>query len=594
MEDLKSRFYDDVDKKCPLNVYPRPQFERNMWVNLNGEWDFQKNKSEEFPDNYTGKIIVPFAPESMLSGVHEQVYPDDYLWYRKKFTLEKKETEGKEIILNFGAVDYICNIFVNGHKAGSHRGGYNDFSVDITDFTEVGQNEITVMVQDPTDEGHQQRGKQSLYSHGFWYTSTSGIWQTVWLEFVDKSRIKSVKFTPDIDSEIINIKTEATDNSASLSAEISFDENVVFSGEISADENIKIENPKLWSPEEPNLYCVKFKMTKDGDVTDEVKSYFGMRKFSLQKDEEGYTRLCLNNKIYFMTGLLDQGYYPDSGLTPPTDEAMKFDISEMKRLGFNMLRKHIKREPARWYYYCDKLGMLVWQDMISGGKALDTFHAGVLPNIQGVFIPVADFSMRDDTEKKYKIFNREKPEWREEFKSDLREMVNSLYNTVSICTWVPFNEGWGQFDAKRIAAEVKKQDPTRFVDHASGWYDEGGGDFRSEHRYILPVQVPKKDGRAFVLSEFGGYSQIIDGHVWNKKKSFGYQMYSSKEKLTKAYKKLYSTIIDKIDKGLCASVYTQVTDVEYEVNGIMTYDRKLIKIDEDTVKRINDKLKKNN
>lgn len=591
MSHIKTIFYDKVDKTCPLNEYPRPQFERDFWVNLNGEFDYAIGTAhvKDFPEKYDGKILVPFAIESALSGVEKPFGKDDRLWYRKNFTLSD-EFKGKRVILNFGAVDWICQVYINKTYVGVHVGGYNSFSFDITDFVTDGENELIVRVYDPTDNGWQQRGKQASYSHGFWYTATSGIWQTVWLEAVSASHIESVKLLPDIDKGTINVKSKiAADGDYKLKATVYDGENVVVQQEIGTDTDIVVPDFKLWSPEEPNLYDMVLELTVDGVVADKVKTYFGMRKFSMGKDDKGYMRLCLNNKPYFHNGLLDQGYWCDGGLTPPSDEAMIYDIQKMKDLGFNMLRKHIKTEPARWYYHCDRLGMLVWQDMISGGKALNQFFAGVIPIFQGAFIPVAAFSLKDN---KYSLFNRDKKEWRENFKAELFEMIDELYNCVSIATWVPFNEGWGQFDAAEIGNAVKQADPSRHCDHASGWYDQKAGDFRSIHRYTVPVQVPKKENnRAFVLSEFGGYSQILDGHVWNKAKSFGYMMYNSKESLTKAYKRLFEKqVIPNIAKGLSATVYTQVSDVEFEVNGMMTYDRAIVKIDEETVKDINRRM----
>lgn len=591
MSHIKTIFYDKVDRSCPLNEYPRPQFERDFWVNLNGKFDYAvTDENAGFPDKYDGEILVPFAIESALSGVERAFKPDERLWYRKNFTLSE-EFSGKRVILNFGAVDWECKVYVNKTLVGSHIGGYNSFSFDITDYVKDGENELIVHVYDPTDEGWQQRGKQASYSHGFWYTATSGIWQTVWLEAVSAAHIENIKLLPDIDKGIINVKsTVKTAGEYVLKATVYDGEKEAAVSYLGADTDIAIPDFKLWSPEEPNLYDMVLELSVDGTVVDTVKTYFGMRKFSMGKDSKGYLRLCLNNKPYFHNGLLDQGYWCDGGLTPPTDEAMIYDIQKMKELGFNMLRKHIKTEPARWYYHCDRLGMLVWQDMISGGKALSQFYAGVIPNIQGAFIPVATFSLKDN---KYEAFNRGKKEWRDNFKAELFEMMDELYNCVSIATWVPFNEGWGQFDAYEIGNMVKAKDPSRHCDHASGWYDQGGGDFRSIHRYIVPVQRPKREeNRAFVLSEFGGYSQILDGHVWNKAKSFGYMMFGSKESLTKAYKRLYEKqIIPQIEKGLSATVYTQVSDVEFEVNGLLTYDRAVVKVDEDTVKNINSRMK---
>lgn len=591
MSHIKTIFYNSVSRDIPLNEYPRPQFRRDFWVNLNGSYDYAvTDENTVFPEKYTGKILVPFAVETSLSGVEKTFHKDERLWYRRYFSLGD-EFKDKRVILNFGAVDWECKVYVNRQPAGSHTGGYNSFSFDITDIVKKDEeNELTVYVYDPTDEGWQQRGKQALKSHGFWYTGTSGIWQTVWLEAVPFDSIDNIKIIPDIDEGTVEISSEIHSGEAyALKGKISYKGKEVAEKEISKCEKITIPDFLLWSPEEPNLYDIELELYVKGELKDKIYSYFGMRKFSIGKDEKGYSRLFLNNEPYFQNGLLDQGYWSDGGLTPPTDEAMIYDIQKMKDLGFNMLRKHIKTEPDRWYYHCDRIGMLVWQDMISGGKELGVVRAGVIPNIQGVFAPIKCFSMKDNN---YKAFNREKKEWRENFKDELTEMIEQHYNCVSICTWVPFNEGWGQFDAFEIGNMVKSLDKTRFVDHASGWYDQKGCDFRSVHRYILPVQLPKKEERPFVLSEFGGYSMIVDGHVWDRKKSFGYIMYKSKEALSKAFKRLYEKqIIPLIPKGLSAIVYTQVSDVEFEVNGIMTYDRAELKLDEETVKKVNSKIR---
>ena len=583
MMTLKTRWADEAMCDLPLPEYPRPQMVRENWTNLNGMFDFAVcDETTEWCEEYTEQIRVPFAVESCLSGICRRISAKDRLWYRKKFTADMT----KKTLLHFGAVDWECTVFVNGKEIGSHTGGYCPFTLDITAALKEGDNELVVKVYDPTDEGWQNRGKQASESHGFWYTSTSGIWQTVWLESVGQNYIRNYKLTPDIDKSIINIKTDVC-GKGDLYLKIYDGETLVAEKAVSADDCAEIPEAKLWSPEEPNLYDFVLEL-RNGDVAeDSVKGYFAMRKFSIG-EYEGYNRLFLNNKPYFQRGLLDQGYWSDGGLTPPTDEAMIYDIQVMKDLGFNMLRKHIKVEPARWYYHCDKIGMLVWQDMVSGGKALNTFHAGVLPNVQGVLNPIVNLTKKDNA---YATFNRDRIEWRQQFEDELFEMIDSLYNYPSICCWVPFNEGWGQFDAKRIGDAVKAYDPSRYVDHASGWYDQKGCDFRSMHKYILPVILPKYDGRPIVLSEYGGYSNKIPNHVWNWEKSFGYQMYKDKDSLTAAYKKLHEKqIIPQIKKGLSATVYTQVSDVEFEVNGMLSYDRELIKLHEDVVKEINEKM----
>lgn len=566
----------------PLPEYPRPQFERDEWLNLNGEYDYAITKSADRPEAFDGKILVPFAIESRLSGVERHLEADETLWYRRNFTIPENWM-GKRILLHFGAVDYLCEVFINGNSVGKHRGGYSPFSFDITDFLQKENNELSLSVTDPTDLGGQQRGKQASATHGFWYTATSGIWQTVWLEPVCEAHLEKIKMTPDLDASLLHTETAIPTGTTLLAKVLDADGKIVAEKTLNEKDEIALPLVHPWSPEDPYLYSIHFSLMKEKSEVDAVRSYFGMRKFSLQTDDAGYRRLCLNNQPYFQTGLLDQGYWCDSGLTPPSEEAMVYDIQKMKDLGFNMLRKHIKVEPLRWYYQCDKLGMLVWQDMVSGGDYVSTLYVGALPNL-GIHL--------SDT-KNYARFKRENLRDREEFLHDLNQMMENLHNQTSICCWVPFNEGWGQFDALKIGRNVKEKDPSRFVDHASGWHDQGGPDFVSRHRYILPVTLPKKDiNRPFVLSEFGGYSQIIDGHVWNKSKSFGYMMFKSKEALTKAVKKLYEKqIIPLVKKGLSACIYTQVSDVEYEVNGILTYDREIVKIDEETMKNINKKLR---
>ena len=583
MSNIRTPWFDKVDRHLPLAEYPRPQFERKDWICLNGEYDYAvTGDTADAPKKYDGKILVPFSVESELSGVGKALLPEQRLWYRRKFTVGK-EFSGKEALLHFGAVDWQCSVWVNGKLVGEHTGGYNPFTFNITDVITEGENELVVKVFDPTDAGHQQRGKQILVTKGFWYTATSGIWQTVWLEPVNRCRIDSLRLVPDIDEGVIRINIKRTCKcGGKLYAKVLEGDKVVFDSEIADKAAIPVPDARLWSPEDPFLYTLLLTLDCNGEK-DEVSSYFGMRKFSIVKDSAGIPRLGLNNKPYFQRGLLDQGYWPESQLTPPTDEAMIFDIEKMKELGYNMLRKHIKEEPLRWYYHCDRLGMLVWQDMISGGQYIGNVLAGVLPNIN---IHVKD--------SKYKSFKRDKPEWRQEFKDELFGMIDNLYNCVSICCWVPFNEGWGQFDAKEIGTAIKNYDPSRFVDHASGWHDQGGPEFKSIHKYILPIHAPtarRTAGRPIVLSEYGGYSWNIVEHAWNPKRSFGYIMFKNSEKLSAAYKRLHeSQVIPLINKGLCATVYTQVSDVEFEVNGIYSYDRKILKLDADTVRAVNAKL----
>ncbi len=579
---METRWTKEVNKEAPLQEYPRPQLRRNIWTNLNGQYDYAvSNSMEEIPVEYEGKITVPFAIECQLSGVERRLDPMDILWYHKTFTLGE-EYDGKHVILHFGAVDWECRIYINGKFVGGHTGGYCPFNFDITEYLVEGENELHVSVFDPTDAGWQQRGKQAIKQKGFWYTPTTGIWQTVWLEAVDEMYITNVKLTPDIDEYCVHVDIETTAETDYKIVATVFDEDeeVIFTSDVGCVDIIPMTRFKLWTPEKPNLYNVMFELYHKDLLVDTVVSYFGMRKFSMEKDENGIPRLFLNNKPYFQIGLLDQGYWPDGVMTAPTDEAMIFDIKVMKSLGFNMLRKHIKVEPLRWYYHCDKIGMIVWQDMVSGAKHPGNFLVGAVPFFQ--------ISVKDDA---YSLFNREEKAWRDQFEDELEQMMATLHNCVSIGCWVPFNEGWGQFDAKRIGEKVKRLDPSRIVDHASGWFDQKGGDLRSMHRYTVPVTKGRSDNRAFVLSEFGGYSRIVPGHTMDENKAFGYLMYKDKKSLTKAYEKLFNKqIIPLVSKGLSAVVYTQLSDVENETNGIMTYDRDIMKIDNETIVKINKRL----
>lgn len=567
---------------CLFPEYPRPQLEREQWLCLNGLYDYAIcDKSQDIPEQYDGKILVPYSLETELSGVEKSLRPGQRLWYRRFFELDNR-FDNKRTILNFGAVDWLCKVFINGQLVGGHSGGYGPFSIDISAYIKQGENELIVRVYDPSQCGSQPRGKQDLKPHGFWYTPTSGIWQTVWLEAVSSTYIESIKLLPDIDKACININTKINNNSPVLIVATVEGQGLQKQVRIiNKEDSIDLPQLRLWSPEDPFLYDLTLELLDAcGLPLDKIKSYFGMRKFSIGQDESGLPRLFLNNKAYFHNGLLDQGYWPESGLTAPNEEALIYDIEKTKGLGFNMLRKHIKVEPLRWYYHCDRLGMLVWQDMPSGGAYIGNLMAGALP--------IAGINVKDN---KYKLFKRQDEKMREDFEKELYEMIDTLYNCVSIACWVPFNEGWGQFDAKRIGENVKAYDNSRHVDHASGWHDQKGPDFKSMHRYILPVTLPKNDGRPFVLSEFGGYSMIEHGHTWNEKKAFGYRMFKDKESLSRAYKKLFEKqIIPLIEKGLSATVYTQVSDVENEVNGIFTYDRALLKLDENTLKDLNKRM----
>ncbi|MBM9548771.1 glycoside hydrolase family 2 [Leptospira sp. 201903074] len=552
--------------------YPRPQLERDSYMNLNGEWDLIHSQTgKEAKTNY--KINIPFSPESPASGIGTFILqPNEKLIYKREFELSS-EFINDTTLLHFGAVDYSCICYINGKDVGSNKGGFLPFQFDITKWIQIGKNEIELVVTDPTDMGNQSRGKQKLKRGGIWYTAQSGIWQTVWLESVSKDYVKDIKITPNIDTESVEILVDT--ESSTITIQILDGEKIIAESS-NGNANIKIPNMELWSPENPKLYTVLIKTSCDS-----VKSYFGMRKFSIDFDGK-FKRLFLNNKPYFHNGLLDQGYWSEGLLTPPNDEAMIKEIKLMKDMGFNMLRKHIKIEPLRWYYHCDRFGILVWQDFVCGGGPYETWKVAYLPFI--------GWKTKDT---KYKFLNRTDASGRNEFEAEIPKTVNLLKNTVSLSVWVLFNEGWGQFDSIRLTEALRKIDNTRTIDSVSGWYDQGedSSDLKSLHLYYQKLKVPKNEKRVLVLSEFGGYSLKTEGHVYNENKLFGYKILPDKQSLEKEYSHLIENeLIPLIDKGLSASIYTQVSDVEEEINGIVTYDRKVVKFDIDFMRKLNSKL----
>lgn len=570
-----------LDREHPLPEYPRPQLRRNSYLNLNGIWEYAITKTAEKPAAMQGEIVVPFSPETPLSGVGHILQPDEYLWYRRSVTLPEGFFRGGRLLLHFGAVDQCCTVWVNGQEAGSHTGGYLPFALDVTELIEGDAFTLELRVTDPTDTGSLSRGKQRLKNTGIWYTPQSGIWQTVWMECVPENYLRSLRITPKPEENAVHIRLEA-DDPAMAAVTICRDGGIIAEGQ--TDENgestltIPAEELRLWSPEEPFLYDVSIVLPGG----DRVESYFGMRAFGIGKDEKGLPRLLLNGKPYFQNGLLDQGYWSDGYYTAPSDEALIHDIAEMKRLGFNMLRKHIKVEPLRWYYHCDRLGMLVWQDMMNGGESYSPLSIYVFSNL--------GLRVKDD---RYRYFSRSDEAGRTHYYEELGQMIDLLYNTVSLALWVPFNEGWGQFDALKAAEFIRKRDDTRPIDHASGWYDQGGGDIKSIHWYFRPYhhKQPPKEQRPICLTEYGGYNCAVPGHCWGEGAEFGYKKIADPAEFNRAFQKLMEEqIIPAKERGLAAAVYTQVSDVEGERNGLLTYDRKVCKANEAIFRAVNAKL----
>lgn len=569
---IKTEWADKVDPQNVMPEYPRPIMERQQWLNLNGLWDYAITKKDApLPKTFDGKILVPFAIESSLSGVGKTVKADQSLWYERKFQIPE-DWKGKNVLLNFGAVDWKAEVFVNGNKIGEHTGGYTPFSFNITKNLKDGENSLAVRVWDSTGNGL-PRGKQLDKPRGIFYTSVSGIWQTVWLEPVSASHISGLKITPDLDSSSFDIKVDSDDKSATATIKVLDNGKVVAQTTAAANKtaNIPVKNPKLWWPKSPFLYDLEITLSnKGGEQVDSVKSYAAMRKFSIAKHGRyGGVDFTLNNKKFFTFGPLDQGWWPDGLYTAPTDEALKFDIQRTKDLGFNSIRKHVKVEPARWYTHCDRLGMVVWQDMPS------MFGEG------GGWQPRGFFQGEERTVSK---------KFEETYRKEWKEIMESLHSYPCIAIWVPFNEAWGQFKTKEITEWTKSMDPSRLVNSASGGNYFDCGDIVDSHDYGNPIMYMFNNQKVNVVGEYGGIGCAVDGHLWVKDKNWGYGKMRSQEEVTKRFVELTNRFIDMTKYGCFGAIYTQTTDVEIEVNGLFTYDRKVLKVDEEKVREVNQKL----
>ena len=570
---IKTSWGEQLDPKNVLPEYPRPIMERSDWKNLNGLWKYAiTKKGDPTPAAYQGDILVPFAVESSLSGVGKMINEKEELWYQRTFDVPSN-WRGKQVLLHFGAVDWKAEVWVNDVKVGEHTGGFTPFYFDITSVLNKGNNDLVVKVWDPSDRGEQPRGKQIANPHGIWYTPVTGIWQTVWLEPVATQYIANLKTTPNIDNNSVKVEVAANTTSADKVEVKVFDgKNLVAKG--AALNGVPVElampaNAKLWSPDSPFLYNMEVTLYKDGKAIDQVKSYTAMRKYSVRKSPNGITRLQLNNKDYFQFGPLDQGWWPDGLYTAPTDEALVYDLKKTKDFGYNMVRKHVKVEPARWYTHCDQLGLIVWQDMPNGGPSPQWQARNYFNGTEVIRSAASEANYRK--------------EW--------KEIIDCLYSYPSIAVWVPFNEAWGQFKTPEIVAWTKEYDPSRLVNPASGGNHYTCGDILDLHHYPGPNMFLYDPRRATVLGEYGGIGLVVEGNTWvNDKKNWGYVKFNTSDEVTNEYIKYGKHLLELIQKGFSAAVYTQTTDVEGEINGLMTYDRKVIKMNEAKIREINQKI----
>ena len=566
---IMTEWASQVDPDNVLPEYPRPQLVREEWLNMNGLWSYAITPAEsEAPVEFEGQILVPFAVESALSGVGRTLTENDALWYSREFSVPKK-WKGRRIMLNFGAVDWKTEVYVDGKLAGEHVGGYDPFSFDITDLLSKGKkHNLTVKVLDQTDKWYQPHGKQIMEPHGIWYTPVSGIWQTVWMEPVPETYIKSFNAVPDVPGAKLAVDVKVENMQPGDICRVQMYDGEFLAGEGNGYKDaVWVTNPKLWSPENPFLYDLKIMIIRKGQIVDEITSYAAMREVAVARDADGHKRMLLNGEPLFQYGPLDQGWWPDGLYTAPTDEALAFDIEKTKEFGFNMIRKHVKVEPARWYYHCDRLGMLVWQDMPS-----TTYGDNEWGNHEY------------DTGTDSKITQEGKDNYYNEWK----EIINDFKIFPSIVVWVPFNEAWGQFDTDEVVKFTREQDPSRLVNYASGGnFVKCSGDILDLHNYPDPEMYLYDPDYVNVLGEYGGIGWPIEGHLWQKDRNWGYVQYQNGDQVLDVYESYAEELIDLIRKGFAAAVYTQTTDVEGEVNGLMTYDRKVVKLDVDRLSKIN-------
>lgn len=570
---IMTEWGENIDPNNVLPEYPRPQLVRGEWINLNGLWDYAiKPANEEMPEIFDGKILVPFAVESALSGVGKSVGEDDALWYSREFKLPK-EWKNSRIRLNFGAVDWKAEVYVDDKFVGEHKGGYAPFAFDITDsLSKKKTHKLVVKVTDGTDSAFQPRGKQVANPNGIWYTAVTGIWQTVWMEPVNEVVVESYSAKADIEKSILNVRAIARGAKVGDDCLIELIENgEVISSANGADVILNVENPKLWSPDSPHLYDLRITIFRNGEILDQVMGYAAMREITVVVDKKGYKRMALNGEPLFQYGTLDQGWWPDGLYTAPTDEALKFDIEKTKEFGFNMIRKHVKVEPARWYWHCDHIGMLVWQDMPNiHDNSLGKW--GRRHYDEGIDTPVPN-------------------EWKDNYCKEWKEIIQTNEVFPSIVMWVPFNEAWGQFNTEEIVQYTKFLDDSRLVNYASGGnFVRCSGDVLDLHNYPNPAMYLFDKDYVNVMGEYGGIGFPVEGHLWQTDKNWGYIQYKSADEVADTYEEYANELIGFVKKGFSGAIYTQTTDVEGEVNGLMTYDRKVIKLDVDRIKAINSKV----